>query len=388
MATEAPLQVVRALSLSSLRFFLGLAWVAVALGGCGAKTGIVLTLEGNLPEAKALKLRVIGVDGPWPEVIDVPARALPAVVTIETPEDAGRIGVVVWAVDGAGAIVGRALSGACMRVTPRVEAKYDLALEPAPTDFSPSLADRCRCQADMPKAAMCPGGDEPPGPVDPSPGRDGGAAPGADAGGAPGPDAPTAPGERLDASPARPADAGAPPDAARPVDPRGDAGPTPVDPTPGNGQLATNSFFSFERAGDWTSTEATVTQETAAVTDGRAALAFTANGRTYIRSRVFDTSELPKPITKKLSLDVFLSEMQAGQHNIQLWFECKAANVYNGYVAIRGLMGVPPGAYATLVFDVPDQIFAALKGSHSGCQLWMEHIGVGATKYDRLGFVP
>jgi hypothetical protein len=383
---------------SSLLFAAG-----AALSACGGDTGILLTVTGEAGAGHRLHYRVVGLAGPWDREERVSAKAgegegeregerktaarlqVPIELPIPASASEKRIGVFAWVTDDSGRVVARGVSPACMLVTPRVMARYELRLVAVEEGFSPDMVSGCRCQAEDPKAPMCPQLASPPGPdpepPEPGPGPSPGPTPDAGMSPEPGPDAGAPPPPR-DASATPPVDARspAPVDTRPPAEP--DAAP-PAPPPPGGG---TNDLFSFEVARDWTSAETMVSLDSAQVTHGKSALAFSPRGQVFIRSREFATGELPQPVSAKLALDVFVAEQQGNEHSLQLWFECREANVYNAYIEYKGLGMLTAGQYTTLEFTLPDRVVSALGGQHTGCKFWMQHTGRGLTRYDRMAF--
>lgn len=355
-----------------------------AVAGCGSENDVIFMIAGEAPGAVVLFVRVVDDRGLRDKVHSVgdaskPVK-LPASVHMRVSNTA-RVGAVVWLADAAGTIVAQGRTEKCPEMA---AGRYELVLQPAPDGWSPSTADRCRCNPADPLGPMCPA----------PAGADGGITaadgltvlqPEAGADGAPDAtsslpdDAGTA-----DAAPDAPADAGADardasPDRASDVRLAADMSSAAV---PGG-------LFGFEDPGsDWTSTDTMLMRDTTR-TEGAASLAFTVgpSGVATIRSRSFDTSTLSASGTR-LSVDVFVNEAQMGDANTEMWVDCQSASVFGVYMGYKALTGLKAPGWTQLNFNIPAQVMSAFKGKFTDCQVWFELEGKGLFRYDRMGFAP
>lgn len=338
---------------------------------------MLLRLQGGAATATArkVKLRLVTKDGALAMPYGFPegdgALTLPGTVLVKVGDNVGALGVFLWAENASGQPVAHVRSQACYRINSGAQNTFDLELQPVPAAFVPNAAEACRCNG---SEDMCARGGSVGGMGGSGSGggfSTGGAHAtmgGSGGGGAGGINVAVDGGSGDDAAPVmggRTVDAAGMPDAA---------------------PVVSNGLFSFDNAGDWSSQEAAVTLDMVVKSQGAASIKFTAGAAAYVRSRPFATNELTGA-TNKLALDVHVSVPPAAGHNIQLWFQCERASVYNAYVQYKALHGLSAG-WHQLIFDLPAPVVQALRGQHEGCLLWMQHEAPGTYHYDNMGFVP
>lgn len=345
---------------------------------------MLLRIEGSAPGATVLKLRLVDEAGALPGDYTFPEApeaglTLPGSILVKLGDSASALGVFLWAENAAGKAVAHVRSRSCYRIASGSQNDFTLELQAAPAAFTSNAVEDCRCQGD---GDMCAapsqttggsGGNAGTGgtggtfDVAGMAGSTGGLGGGSSSGGFGGSTTGIDAGSFLDAS----AMGGSTPDAAAPTD---------------VGPVVTNEIFGFEKASDWTSQEAQLSLDTQTKSQGAASLKFTAGERVFVRSRPFATNEVAG-VTSKLALDVHVSSAPGSSHNIQLWFQCEAAAVYNAYVEYRSLANLQPG-WHQIVFSLPASVVTALGAQHAGCQFWFQHEAPGTFRYDNMGFVP
>jgi len=357
-----------------------------AVAGCGSENDVILSIAGDAPGAVTLFVRVVDERGTQDKVHSAGDAAkpvkLPATVYLRL-SGVQRVGAVVWLADAAGSVIAQGRTEKCVEMA---AGRYEVLLAPAPDGWSPSTADRCRCNPADPLGPMCPStapADGGAGPADGSTGQDpleagAGAAPDA----APPDDAGAA-----DAADAPAADAG--PDARDARDTSPDRGPdlrlaADMPSAAGPGQL-----FGFENPGsDWTSSDTPLMRDTTR-TEGTASLAFTVGsaGVTTVRSRSFDTTTLAIS-GPNLSVDLFVNEPQVGAANTEMWVDCQSASVFGVYMGYKALTALKAPGWTPLTFRIPPEVMTAFRGKFTDCQVWLQLVGKGLFRYDRLTFAP
>jgi hypothetical protein len=364
-----------------------------AVTGCGTEKDVVLTIAGDAPGAVVLFARVVDDDGAKAKVYsagdaDQPVK-LPATIYLRLSHSK-RVGAVVWLADAGGTIVAQGRTESCVELA--AGGHYQVDLAPAPDGWSPSVADRCRCDPADPLGPMCPA----------APPADGGAPPSDDAGVDAAP--PPAPDAASDGAPADAADAAPAPDAAR-ADAAADAPPA-RDLAPDSRDAARDrspdlssgadlspatvpsELFGFEHPEpDWTSADTSLMRDTDVRTEGAASLAFTTPGLTTLRSRSFGTSTLGVMGTR-ISVDLFVNEKQIGDANTEMWVDCESAGVFGVYMGYKALPALKAPAWTSLTYRMPAEVLAAFGGEFSDCQVWFQLVGKGLFRYDRMGFAP
>jgi hypothetical protein len=391
-------------------------FVVVSASGCEGDTSVLLTVKGEPSRVAALSGRIIGSTGPVGPVhrFSNGEVVLPGTVLIQTSASTSRLGIVLWAEDASGKIVSQARSGVCFEVVSGSQSKYQITMMPAQAGWSPAIADQCYCNEKMPGSDMCPPGGIPDDIKNQqggtsgtgTGGKGGGTGATGGAGGSSGGSGGTVGGvggSATGGSGGIPVAGGTGGTATGGTGgtatggtggtATGGAGGTVVTggmggtATGGTGVPATNSLFSFDTAADWSMDGGTVSGDTAIKSQGTGSISFTVATKTFIRSRAFATSEVPGA-TSKISLDVYFETAQGNQSNIQMWFECVAANVFNAYVEYKSVGGTAAKTWTPVVFTMPAPVAAALKGNFSGCKLWMDFEASGLVRFDNLGFVP
>lgn len=363
----------------SVRRTLWLCSLALLLS-CQGDTSILLRLEGDVPGAQVIKLRVVDGTGALPNTFTFPDGAkplsLPGTIDFQVPADQRRIGMFVWVQSNSGGVLAHARSFACFKVAANAENKATLTLAPVAAAFSPNIVQDCKCNGDL---DMC----------DPNAVANTGGTGGAGTGGVSGSGGVFGSGG---SGGTRTGGSGG----TATFD--GGVGDTGVAGTGGTGgtspdagvvadaaPVVVNAVFSFDNVADWSSTETTLTPDTAVKAQGTASLSFTVANKAYIRSRAFNTAEVPNA-TAKLGLSVHLEATASSEANIQLWFECQSASVFNSYVQYKPLGGLALG-WNQIVFDLPMAVVNALKAPHPDCKFWMEHQAAGQFRYDNMTFL-
>jgi len=386
-------------------------WLAVAActvvfsSGCEGDTSVLLTVKGEPSRVASLFGRVIGRTGPVGPVhrFSNGEVVLPGTILIQTSASTARLGIVLWAEDGSGKIVSQARSGVCFAVASGSQSKYQITMMPAQAGWSAAIADQCYCNETMPDLDMCPPGGIPDD-IKNQQGGTSGTGTGGNGGGSGGtggaqtnggtggtvPSGGTGGTTQTGGTGGNPVTGGAGSTATGgtggTVATGGAAGAAGA-ATGGTSVPVTNSLFSFDTATDWSTDGGTVAVDTAVKSQGTGSIAFTVASKTVIRSRSFATSEVPGA-TSKISLDVYFETAQGNQSNIQMWFECVAANVYNGYVEYKATGGIAAKTWTSVVFTMPAPVAAAFQGNFIGCKLWMDFEATGLVRFDNLGFVP
>jgi len=406
-----------------LWFFIAVA--AVSSAACEGDTTVLLTVKGEPSRVASLSGRVIGSRGPIGPVhtFSNGEISLPGTVLLKASASTSRLGIVLWAQDASGKIVSQARSGTCFEVKSGAESKYQITMMSAQSGWTPSIAEQCYCNEQMPGSDMCPPGGIPDDIKNQQGGTSGtGGGKGGGPGTSGGPGASGGTGGSSSGTGGMTGGVGGTGSGGTGGASTGGVGGTMTGGSGGTGGMATggtggtmtggtvgtggsstggtggtatggtsvpatNSLFSFDIPADWSMDGGTVAADAAVKSQGTGSISFTVASKTVIRSRPFATSEVPGATTK-ISMDVYIDATQSNQANIQMWFECVAANVYNGYIEYRPLGGIALKTWTPVVFNMPTPVATAMKGNFTGCKLWMDIEASGLLRFDNMGFVP
>jgi hypothetical protein len=161
-------------------------------------------------------------------------------------------------------------------------------------------------------------------------------------------------------------------------------------PPDGADPHSARTVLSFDDLGAWTSAQAGLSNDTAAKTEGTAALAVLAAGYSEIVSRTFATVGLQP--TRSLALDVRVPTQQPNPYwfgDLQLFLTCPSAGIYSAPLGYNALTGLGTGAFHTLGFALPPAALTALATPRSDCSLSIAlnvPAGAGAYVFDNLRF--
>lgn len=162
-------------------------------------------------------------------------------------------------------------------------------------------------------------------------------------------------------------------------------------PSPETHPLATNSFLSFENAGDWTSQNAPTRRVTDRTTDGAAALGVTGRGYSVVTSRAFSTTEL-RTVGTEMGLDVYIPDPQPNPYwigQVQLFLTCPTAGINNQFLGQADLTYLFHDEFNTITIPLSSATRSALLRSYSNCRFSIVlnvNNGSGEFVIDRLGF--
>jgi len=130
---------------------------------------------------------------------------------------------------------------------------------------------------------------------------------------------------------------------------------------------AVGDVLGFERAGQWSSPQATLTQVSSPRTQGASAMAVNGQGFIEISSIPIDARTLPG-VTSRLAYDLFIPTNPPNPFWIgatQLYVTCPSAGIYNQFISQIELTGKPLGAFSTMSHTLPPAVVAALRGPFS-----------------------
>lgn len=150
--------------------------------------------------------------------------------------------------------------------------------------------------------------------------------------------------------------------------------------------ITTSPLLSFDNRSDWSATVA-LGSSTNRV-QGTASLSLAASGYTVVKSRPFNTTEIPTA-TNRLSVDLFIPNPQPNQYwygDVQLALTC--GSLTDSYVGRQPLTNLFSGEFNTLDFHLSDQQVAVLRAANSGCR-WSIAVNVnpsGSFLLDNMGF--
>lgn len=354
----------------------------LALGSCQGDTFVLLRIEGSVPGGQALKLRVVDNTGPQAATFTFPedgkAFTLPGTIDFQVPASQGRLGVFVWVQSNSGGALAQARSVACFKVAANAKNTATLTLQPAAPAFSPNSVQDCKCNGELdmcdPNAVGSTGGAGGSLGTGGTVGNLGGSGGTGGSGGL----APITGGMGGSVT-----DGGVPIVDAATMDVAGgvDAAVVKLD------AAVANALFSFDNAGDWTSAETTITQDSAEKVQGAGSASFstTANTSVFITSRPFASIEVPGA-TATLGLSVHVEAAPDTQAAIQLSFNCPSAAVYNNYQGRIALLGLKVG-WNQIQFTLRPEVVQALKAQSSNCTFRFDHTAIGKFHYDNLLFL-
>jgi calcium-activated chloride channel regulator 4 len=126
-------------------------------------------------------------------------------------------------------------------------------------------------------------------------------------------------------------------------------------------------------------------------TQGTASLQIAGNGWQQIKSHDINTADLQN-VSDTVSLDLFLGNTQTNPYwtgQVQLFVNCPSANIYNQYVGLVNLTGLPLDQFSTLSFVLPQSIVSVLNGSYSDFSFSVSintNAGTGAYYFDNMRF--
>jgi hypothetical protein len=355
----------------------------LALGSCQGDTTVLLRIEGSAPGGKFLKLRIVDNAGPQATTFSFPedgnAFTLPGTIDFQVPSSQGRLGVFVWVESPTGVALAQARSVACFKVAANAKNTATLTLLPAAPAFSPNAVQDCKCNGEL---DMC----------DPNAVGSAGGAGAGSLGGTGGSGGIVGGGG---SSPITGGTGGSATDGGMPiVDAAAMGGTGGVDAAVVKLDAAVvkldaaiaNALFSFDNASDWTSAEATITQDTAEKVQGTGAISFTTttNKSVFINSRPFSTSETPGATTT-LGISVHVEKAPDTQAALQILFNCPP--IANGsYLGRVPFLGLNVG-WNQIRFTLTKDAFDALKAQSNNCTFKLDHQGIGKFHYDNLVFL-
>jgi hypothetical protein len=128
--------------------------------------------------------------------------------------------------------------------------------------------------------------------------------------------------------------------------------------------VAIGDVLGFEKAGQWSSPQATLTQVTSPKTQGAQAMAVNGSGFIEISSVALDARTLPG-VTSKLAYDLFIPTNPPNPFYVgatQLYVSVPSVGINNQFIAQIELTGKPLGAFSQMTFNLPTNVVNALRG--------------------------
>lgn len=151
-------------------------------------------------------------------------------------------------------------------------------------------------------------------------------------------------------------------------------------------------LLGFESRPLWQSSNASLVGIATRKTEGCGALGVLGQGYMRLNSDLFPTSELT--LKSAISVDVYVPVNQPNQWwygDVQMMLTCRSGNVYDQYIGIQPLTGLPKGVFSTRRLPIPAAVMTTLNRGLTDCSLGVV-LNVNATGQhwvlDNLRFTP
>lgn len=338
--------------------------VSALLGtACGEDTRLMFTVYGNVAaDGHRLRVRAVTQEGTVAGSAVIPEDgrplSLPGTLAVWAKSPASLVGLLLQLENQQGHVAALGRTTGCVTAAAD-ENDLRIELRPAFMAWDTEFLSRCTCGNANARTEMC------------------------EADVIVSQDASSVDGKAANPS-ERPRDA-----AAAPVVQDAGTAPSQTDGAPATPSPTTSLLFGFERAQDWTGTQASLTLDPEIFTQGTASISFTTmlGQPVSIVSRPFATAELANP-SGTLHLDIFVTQGQDFNASVQLSLHCPNAGIYEQFLTWHPLQPLAEGTWSSLRFVVPADTVAKLKQPAEGCQFRFNHQGVGTFRFDNLLFVP